>query len=141
MWLDSPVEESDKETDETAPDGYQATIVSDQGWIDANVAGLPPLTLKHIHQYFISSRLCKERVTATKPFKRGYRLFGSKKVQGLSVHDVTSTSSSVQLCYPHRKLGHTKQPLQLTIQMGKLFMEAVPAITLLRHQESTCYPW
>ena len=55
--LDSPVEESDEETDETAPNGYQATIVSDQGWIDANVAELSPLTLKHIHQYFITGRL------------------------------------------------------------------------------------
>ena len=78
--LDSPVEESDEENDETAPDGYQATLVSEQGWIDANVAELPQLTLKHIHQYFITGRLRKERVTATKPFERGYRLFDSKKV-------------------------------------------------------------
>ena len=90
--LDSPVEESDEENDETAPDGYQATLVSEQGWIDANVAELPPLTLKHIHQYFITGRLCKERVTATKPFERGYRLFDSKKVQCVSVHDVSSHS-------------------------------------------------
>jgi len=63
--LDSPVEESDEENDETAPDGYQATLVSEQGWIDANVSELPQLTLKHIHQYFITGRLRKERVTAT----------------------------------------------------------------------------
>jgi len=48
--LDSPVEESE-ENDETAPDGYHATLTSEQGWIDANAAELPQLTLKHIHQY------------------------------------------------------------------------------------------
>ena len=66
--------------------------MSEQGWIDANVAELPPLTLKHIHQYFITGRLLKERVTATKPFERGYRLFDAKKVQCLSLHNVTNTS-------------------------------------------------
>ena len=30
--LDSPVEESDEETCETAPDGYQTTVVSEQRW-------------------------------------------------------------------------------------------------------------
>ena len=43
--LDSPVEESDEETDEIAPDGYQATIMSDQGWIDANVAAYKHLPI------------------------------------------------------------------------------------------------
>ena len=50
--LDSTVEESD---DETAPNGYQATIMSEQV---ANVAQLHPLTHRHIHQYFITGRLC-----------------------------------------------------------------------------------
>ena len=86
------LKEQSEQTDETAPDGYQATIMSDQGWIDANVAELPPLTLTNIYQYLITGRLHKERVTATKPFERGYRLFDAKKVQCLSLHNVTNTS-------------------------------------------------
>jgi len=89
--LDSPVEESEEEN-EAAPDGYEATLSSESGWIDAECIDLPPLTLKHIHQYFITGRLHKERVTASKPFERGYRLFSSRKVQCLSIHDVTSNS-------------------------------------------------
>ena len=86
--------------------------MSEQGWIDANVAELPQLTLKHIHQYFITGRLRKERVTATKPFERGYRLFDSKKVQCVSVHDV-------------------KQPL-IIHPMGKLFTEVVPVLQVVQ---------
>ena len=71
--LDSPVEESDEKM-MRAPDHYETTLQSDSGWIDVNFTELPPLTLKHIHQYFISGRLHKERVTASKPFERGYRL-------------------------------------------------------------------
>ena len=60
------------------------------GYIDADFVELPPLTLKHIHQYFITGRLQKECVTATKPFERGYKLFDAKKVQCLSLHNVTA---------------------------------------------------
>ena len=84
--LDSPVEERD-ENDETATDHYETTLQSDSGWIDVNFTELPPLTLKYIHQYFLTGRLRKERVTASKPFERGYRLFNSKKVQCLSYHE------------------------------------------------------
>ena len=65
--LDSPVEESDD--DETAPDGFEATKTSISGWQDVDVADIPPLTLKHIHQFFLSGRIKKERVTATKLLK------------------------------------------------------------------------
>ena len=109
--------------------------MSDQGWIDANVAELPPLTLKHIHQYFITGRLRKERVTATKPFERGYRLFDSKKAQCLSVHDVTSTSVYCIIrvtVLPSQKVEHTKQLLLLKKQMGKLFTEAVPVLQVVQ---------
>ena len=89
--LDSPAEGSEEENDE-APDGYEATLLSQSGWLDAASVELPPLTLKHIHQYFITGRLQKERVTATKPFERGYKLFDAKKMQCLSLHNVTHTS-------------------------------------------------
>jgi len=48
---------------------------TDSGWIDANFTEVHPLTLKHVHQYFITGKLCKERVTASKWFERGYWLF------------------------------------------------------------------
>ena len=71
--LDSPAEESEEENDE-AHDGYEATLLSQSEWLDADFVELhgPPLTLKQIHQYFITGRLQKEQVTATKPFERGY---------------------------------------------------------------------
>ena len=89
-------------------------------WIDANVAELPPLTLK---QYFITGRLCKERVTATKPFERGYRLFDSKKVQWLSVHDVTSTSVYCIICatvLPSQKAGAYKTAIAVNKMNGQI---------------------
>ena len=89
--LDSPVEESDEE-DEVVPDGFEAAMTSSSGWMDADVTDIPPLTLKHIHQFFISGRLRKERVTATKPFERGYKFFESKKVQGISINRVSGHS-------------------------------------------------
>ena len=96
--------------------------MSDQGWIDANVAELPPLTLKHIHQYFITGRLRKERVTATKPFERGYRLFDSK-VQCLSVHDVTSTSVYCIIratVLPSQKAGAYKTAIAVNKTNGQI---------------------
>ena len=92
-------------------------------WIDANVAELPLLTLKHIHQYFITGRLRKERVTATKPFERGYRLFDSKKVQWLSVHDVTSTSVYCIICatvLPSQKAGAYKTAIAVNKMNGQI---------------------
>ena len=44
--LDSPVEESDEENDETAPDHYETTLQSDSGWIDVNFTELPTLLLR-----------------------------------------------------------------------------------------------
>ena len=97
--------------------------MSDQGWIDANVAELPLLTLKHIHQYFITGRLRKDRVTATKPFKREYRLFDSKKVQGLSVHDVNSTSVYCIIratVLPSQKAGAYKTAITVNKTNGQI---------------------
>ena len=58
--LDSPVEESD-EDDEIVPDGFEAAMTSSSGWMDAGVTDMPPLALKHIHQFFISGRLRQAR--------------------------------------------------------------------------------
>ena len=77
--LDSPVEGSDEENDETAPDHYETTLQSDSGWMDVKFTELPQLTLKHIHQYFITGRLRKEHVTASKPFERGRGCSTQKK--------------------------------------------------------------
>ena len=92
--LDSPVEENDSDDNETVPDNFEATMTFSGGWMDADVADvhIPPLTLKHIHEFFIAGRLRKERVTATKPFERGYRFFDSKKVQGMSINMVSGSS-------------------------------------------------
>ena len=134
MGLNSPAEESEEENDE-APDGYEATLLSQSGWLDADFVELPPLTLKHIHQYFITGRLQKEHVTATKPFERGYKLFDAKKVQCLSLHNVTNTSVYCIICatvLPSRNLVHIKQQLPLTRQMGKFFMEVLPVLLVVQ---------
>jgi len=106
-----------------APDHYETTLQSDSGWIDVNFTELPPLTLKHIHQYFISGRLRKERVTASKPFERGYRLFNSKKVQCLSIHGVTSTSVYCIVratVLPSQKSGAYKTAIALNKTNGQV---------------------
>ena len=42
--LDSPVEESDSDDNETVPDNFEATMTSSGGWMDADVADvlIPP---------------------------------------------------------------------------------------------------
>ena len=80
--------------DEESPfDGFDTTIKGDSGWSDIEATSqVPPLSLKHIHEYFIKRRLRKEQVTATKPFEKGYRIFAARKVHSVAIHHVSQTS-------------------------------------------------
>ena len=99
----------------------EATLSSESGWIDAKCIDLPPITLKHIHLYFITARLHKKWVTASKPFERGYRLFSSRKVQCLSIHEVTSNPVYGIICatvLPSQKSGAYKTAIALSKTNG-----------------------
>ena len=54
------------------------------GWVDlestSNSNIIPKLSIKNIHQYFISKKVHKGQVTASKPFERGYHIMTPKKV-------------------------------------------------------------
>ena len=84
----------DVDVDSSPPEEVMEIIRSKTGWqdLDPTRIQIPALSLQHIHQYFIKNRLCKEHVTATKPFEKGYRIFSAQKVKSLSVHPVSSTS-------------------------------------------------
>jgi len=84
----------EEEVEEGPPEEVMAILQSKSGWKDLDPAQtrIPPLSIKHIHQYFIQHRIRKEHVTATKPFEKGYRIFAAKKVKSLSTHSVKPNS-------------------------------------------------
>ena len=90
--------DGEEETDEPLPE-FMNIIESENGWqgIDKHTR-IPPLSIKHIHEYFIQHRVKKEHVTATKPFERAYRIFQAKNVY---IHPPLYIVSSVLLFYPH----------------------------------------
>ena len=73
----------DVDVDSSPPEEVMEIIRSKTGWqdLDPTRIQIPALSLQHIHQYFIKNRLCKEHVTATKPFEKGYRIFSAQKVE------------------------------------------------------------
>ena len=84
---------SDSEDENTAPDGFDDALCSTIGWISLHESkDIPPLNIKHIHEYFITRRLKKELVTATKPFEKGYRLFDASKVKAPSINHLQQDS-------------------------------------------------
>ena len=48
----------------------EAILLSQSGWLDADFVELPPLTLKHIRQYFITGN-CKKNVLLQQSPLRG----------------------------------------------------------------------
>ena len=91
---DEDMLDGEEKTDEPPPE-FMSIIESEKGWQDLHVhvhTRIPPLSIKHIHEYFIQHRVKKEHVTATKPFERGYRIFEAKNVKCISIHPVSPTS-------------------------------------------------
>ena len=65
----------------------------------------------------------KERVTASKPFERGYRFFSAGKVQSLSIHGVTSASVYCIIratVLPSQKPGAHKTAIALNKTNGQV---------------------
>ena len=48
------------------------------------------LSIKNIHKYFIKRNVCKDQVSASKPFEQGYRIYDTKKVQSTSIYQTSS---------------------------------------------------
>ena len=83
---------SDSE-DDTALDGFDDALSSSTGWIGLHEAkNTPSLNIKHIHTYFITRRLKKELVTATKPFEKGFRIYDANKVKAPSINYLSEDS-------------------------------------------------
>ena len=51
--------------------------------------------MHHVHKYFISHCLKREKVTATKPFEKGYKIFYAGKVQTVVINNSISSLYSV----------------------------------------------
>jgi hypothetical protein len=88
---DDPDESSDEE--EQVPEGFTETVKSLTGWVDLEDNDTPPLlSLDNIHHYFVTKRLRRDEVTASKPFEKGYRIYHAKKVNSVSTHCVNEQS-------------------------------------------------
>ena len=81
----SSCENSDVE--EERPDVLDDALKDATGWVDLeSTNNITKLCIKNIHQYFITRKVRKDQVTASKPFERGYRIYDAKKVQSISVY-------------------------------------------------------
>ena len=67
--------------------------------------------LRNIHSYFIQRRIKKEHVTATKPFKKGFRIYAAHNVQTISLNVVTTSTYTVikAAVRPSQRQDHTYQ--------------------------------
>ena len=81
----SSCEESD--IGEERPGILDDALKDATGWIDLErTNNIPQLSIKNIHQYFIKRKVCKDQVSASKPFEKGYRIYDAKKVQSISIY-------------------------------------------------------
>ena len=61
------------------------------GWINLeSTNNIPQLSIKNIHKYFIKRKVCKDQVSASKPFEQGYRIYDAKKVQSMSIYQTSN---------------------------------------------------
>jgi len=134
--LDSPVEESDEENDELTWSLWNNSTI----WFRMDrcqlhrIAPTPPKTHTPVfYKWKTTQRACD----CIKAIWEGVQAVQLKEsaIPITSWRDQyipPSIASFVQQCYPHKNQGHTKQPLHLTKQMGKLSMEAVPALQVVQ---------
>ena len=86
----SSCEDSDNEE---RPDTLDNAIKDSTGWVDLESAkDVPKILINNIHRYFITKKVRKDQVTASKPFERGYRIYDAKKVRSICIH-YTATDS------------------------------------------------
>ena len=86
----SSCESSDNEE---RPDVLDTAIRDTTGWVNLERAkDVPKLSINNIHHYFITRKIRKDQVTASKPFERGYRIYDAKKVRAISIHSTTDDS-------------------------------------------------
>ena len=81
----SSCESSDVEDER--PDVLDDAIKDTKGWVDLERARkVPKLLINNIHRYFITKKVRKDQVTASRPFERGYRIYDAKRVRCISIH-------------------------------------------------------
>ena len=93
-------EDCSSDEEQPAPEDFIPTLESRTGWKDfEEVNTTLPLSLENIHDYFVTTRLKRDDVTASKPFEKGY-LFHARKVKSVAVHHVSTDSfySVVRAC-------------------------------------------
>ena len=80
---------SDEEQQE--PEDFTQTLECTTVWNNwEEVNTTLPLLLENIHNYFVTTRLKRNNVTASKPFEKGYRIFHECKVKSVAVHHVST---------------------------------------------------
>ena len=80
-------QEAGDEEEEQIPEGFSQKLDSESGWVDLEgIAAAPPVSLDNIHHYFVTKRLKRDDVTASKPFEKGYRIYHAQKVRNVAVH-------------------------------------------------------
>ena len=86
----SSCEDSDNEE---RPDTLDNAVKDSTGWVDLERAkDVPKILINNIHRYFITKKVRKDQVTASKPFERGYRIYDAKKVRSICIHYTAADS-------------------------------------------------
>ena len=91
-------EEASDEEEEQIPEGFSQKLDSESGWVDLEgIAAAPPVSLDNIHHYFVTKRLKRDDVTASKPFEKGYRIYRAQKFNHRYYRPVTGYGSIVSM--------------------------------------------
>ena len=75
-----------------------------------------------IPDYFVTTRLKRDDVTASKPFEKGYRIFHARKVKSVAVHRISTDSfySVVRACASQRHDRMYETSVALHKNLGKV---------------------
>ena len=69
------------------PEILDDALKNTTGWKNLESAtNTPKLTIN----FFITKKVRKDQVTASKPFERGHRIYGAKKVRSISIYQAIS---------------------------------------------------
>ena len=99
----SSCESSDAEDERQ--DTLDKAIKDTTGWVDLERAkDVPKLLINNIYRYFITRRVRKDQVAASKPYERGYRIYNAKKVRYISINSTADDGllSVIKASVPNR---------------------------------------
>ena len=95
--MDEVEEASDEKDKQIRAEGFCQTLESETGWVNLEgFAAAPPMCPDNIHHYmyFVMKCLWRNDVTASKPFKKGYQIYHTQKVQNVAIHRVIQTPTT-----------------------------------------------